>query len=210
MKDREFYSLEEPGSTERFRRLCFGLCFFHGVVVSRIQVWMEKDSQPATSLVWWICRTPAHTSSFVLFLLFYFLPYAPKYGPIGWNASTTYEFSYSDLSLSLTQLRDGLRQCTKEDELSEALLSTHYLIAECNYGGRIIDKYDRRLLKVFQGIFLSLLLFAQTNFLPRLYCSTSTMQMWPLRHATSSPSPAFILSPPTWPWRRCDSLRDCR
>ena len=39
---REFYSLEAPGvaseATERFRRLCFGLSFFHGVVVSRTQV----------------------------------------------------------------------------------------------------------------------------------------------------------------------------
>ena len=34
--------------------------------------------------------------------------------------------------------------------LGEALLATQYLIAECNYGGRIIDKYDRRLLKVFK------------------------------------------------------------
>ena len=86
----------------------------------------------------------------IYFFSFASLPpyYPPKYGPIGWNASTTYEFSHSDLSLSLAQLREGLRECTKEEDLSEALLSTHYLIAECNYGGRITDEYDRRLLKV--------------------------------------------------------------
>ena len=39
--------------------------------------------------------------------------------------------------------------CENKDMLGEALLATQYLIAECNYGGRIIDKYDRRLLKVF-------------------------------------------------------------
>ena len=41
LADARFYSLEAPTATseatERFRRLCYGLCFFHGVVLDRVQ-----------------------------------------------------------------------------------------------------------------------------------------------------------------------------
>ena len=44
--------------------------------------------------------------------------------------------------------------CENKDLLAEALRATQYLTAECNYGGRIIDKYDRRLLKVSNTTFI--------------------------------------------------------
>ena len=40
--------------------------------------------------------------------------------------------------------------CESKDRLAETLRAAQYLISECNYGGRIIDKYDRRLLKVLE------------------------------------------------------------
>ena len=135
---REFYSLEAPGvasdATERFRRLCFGLCFFHGVVVSRTQVWRYCCNWKFVYLKagWWWTRT------------------LPQYGAIGWNHHASYEFSHSDLSLSLSQLRERVKMCESKDRLAETLRAAQYLISECNYGGRIIDKYDRRLLKVLE------------------------------------------------------------
>ena len=71
-----------------------------------------------------------------------------KYGPLGWNIP--YEFTAADFAISQLQLKMFLNEY--ENIPFEAL---NYMAAEANYGGRVTDPMDRRLIKIILKKFYS-------------------------------------------------------
>ena len=74
------------------------------------------------------------------------------FGPLGWNIP--YDFNQSDLYISIRQLHSLLQGVTNETA-GQAFKSLRYLICECNYGGRVTDCKDRKLLDALLQEFFS-------------------------------------------------------
>jgi dynein heavy chain len=71
-----------------------------------------------------------------------------KFGALGWN--NRYDFSQMDFEICRMQLKMFL-----DDYETVQWKALWYIFAECNYGGRVTDPMDRRLIKVILQLYIT-------------------------------------------------------
>ncbi|XP_055618804.1 dynein axonemal heavy chain 10 isoform X2 [Toxorhynchites rutilus septentrionalis] len=80
-----------------------------------------------------------------------------KYGKLGWNIS--YDFNESDFSVCLQIMDTYLTKALGLNETRLPWNSLKYLIGEVMYGGRVIDDFDRRVVKTYMDEYMGDFLF---------------------------------------------------
>ncbi|EUB64627.1 Dynein heavy chain 10, axonemal [Echinococcus granulosus] len=78
-----------------------------------------------------------------------------QYGKLGWNV--VYDFNLSDFQASLTVIADQLKSSRDKSGLPWG--SLQYLIEEIMYGGRVMDKFDQRVLHTYMNEYFGDFLF---------------------------------------------------
>ncbi|CAH2003821.1 unnamed protein product, partial [Acanthoscelides obtectus] len=80
-----------------------------------------------------------------------------KYDKIGWNIC--YDFNESDFNVCVTILSTYLTKALKVKDARLPWNSLKYLIGEVMYGGRVIDDFDRRIVKTYMDEYMGDFLF---------------------------------------------------
>eukprot|EP00971_Amphidinium_carterae_P240505 4774545-Amphidinium_carterae.1 len=105
---------------------------------------MSRTFQDISHEVYEACSKPREFKKLLFCLAFFHAAILErrKYGPIGWNIP--YEWMDSDFQVSREQVHMYL-----ESQPGVPWVTLNYIIAEVNYGGRVTDDKDVRLISAF-------------------------------------------------------------
>lgn len=104
------------------------------------------------------CAHPAYKSLVYVLAFFHAVVIERrKYSKIGWNIN--YDFNESDFNVCVQILETYLNKALQAKDSRIPWNSLKYLIGEVMYGGRVIDDFDRRIVKVYMDEYMGDFLF---------------------------------------------------